>query len=76
MFISINNSIIPAYFSKEIKDSIINNYKYIFEGDRDYLPFMQAKTVSNEFVIDNIKIKTFKHNLSQHRRVECEGCLS
>ena len=35
----------------------------IFEGENEYLPFMNIKKiVDNEFEINNLKILTFKHN--------------
>jgi len=58
----INKSIIPAYLSSEIEDSIIQNYKYIFEGVKDYSPFMITKIISDNFLIGKTKIETFKHN--------------
>jgi len=58
----INQSIIPAFLSSDIKESMIKNYKYIFEGHKDYSPFMSLKTISDNFNIGNTKIETFKHN--------------
>ena len=58
----INKSIIPAYLSEDIKDSIKRNYKFIFEGHKDYSPFMSLKTINDYFSIGDIKIETFKHN--------------
>ncbi len=58
----INQSIIPAYISLDIKESIIRNYKYIFEGDKDYSPFMSVKEINDQFHIGKTKINTFKHN--------------
>ena len=58
----INKSIIPAYLSADIHDSIISNYKYIFKGVKDYSPFMTANILENNFSIDKTKIETFKHN--------------
>ena len=58
----INQSIIPAYMSNDIKDSMLNSFKYIFEGINDYSPFMTAHNISNNFTIDNTNIETFKHN--------------
>lgn len=59
----INNKIIPAYMPVEMIDRIKSNYKYIFEGEREYRPFMRIKKiVENDFEINNIKILTFKHN--------------
>ena len=58
----INQSIIPAYFAEDIKESMIRNYKYIFDGHKDYSPFMNVKTINNNFLIDDVKIETFKHN--------------
>ena len=58
----INQSIIPAFLSSDIKDSITRNYEYIFDGHRDYSPFMSVKTIESTFSIGNTKINTFKHN--------------
>ena len=61
MFV-INNRIIPAYIPDEMKSEMLSNYKYIFEGSKDYIPFMEMKDVTNDFNINDINIKTFKHN--------------
>ena len=58
----INQSIIPAFLSSDIKDSITRNYQYIFDGHRDYSPFMSVKTIESTFSIGKTKINTFKHN--------------
>ena len=58
----INQSIIPAFLSNDIKEYMTNNYKYIFEGHKDYSPFMSVKTIDDSFNIGNTKINTFKHN--------------
>ena len=58
----INKSIIPAYLSANIHDSMISNYKYIFKGVKDYSPFMTANILEDNFSIDKTKIETFKHN--------------
>lgn len=58
----INQSIIPAFLSSDIKDSMKRNYQYIFDGHRDYSPFMSVKTIESTFTIGNTKINTFKHN--------------
>ena len=58
----INKSIIPAYLSDDIHDSMISNYKYIFKGVKDYSPFMTTNILEDNFKIDNTEIETFKHN--------------
>ena len=58
----INKSIIPAYLSSDIYESTTNNYKYIFEGVKDYSPFMTANIIQDNFSIGDTKIETFKHN--------------
>ena len=58
----INKSIIPAYSSETIRNLLLSNYKFIFEGDRDYFPFMNLKTIQDNFLVGNTKIETFKHN--------------
>ena len=58
----INDKIIPAYMSKDMKDEILSHYKYIFKGVKDYRPFMEVRDIQNKFFINNIEIQTFKHN--------------
>ena len=58
----INKSIIPAYLSADIHKSLTTNYKYIFEGVKDYSPFMTANIIQDKFFIGDTKIETFKHN--------------
>ena len=58
----INKTIIPAYSSEKIRDSLLSNYKFIFEGHRDYSPFMNLNTIQDNFLVGNTKIETFKHN--------------
>ena len=58
----INKKIIPAYFPRRIKEKISNNYKFIFQGDKDYLPFMKSIDLISNFNINNIKVETFEHN--------------
>ena len=58
----INDKIIPAYMSKDMKDKILSHYKFIFKGDKDYRPLMEVRDIKNIFFINNIEIQTFKHN--------------
>ena len=58
----INDKIIPAYMSDDMKDKILSHYKFIFKGDKDYRPFMEVRDIKNKFFINNIEIQTFKHN--------------
>ena len=58
----INHSTIPAYFPEHIKEIVTRNFKYIFEGEKEYSPFMTVKKIYDEFNIGNTKIITFKHN--------------
>ena len=58
----INNKKIPAYMPVEMVNKINSHYKYIFEGEGGYRPFMSINKIENEFNINNIKISTFKHN--------------
>lgn len=58
----INDKIIPAYMSEDMKDKILSHYKFIFKGDKDYRPFMEVRDIENKFFINNIEIQTFKHN--------------
>ena len=58
----INKSIIPAYLPFGIKDYISNNYKYIFNGEKEYSPFMNANIANENFLIGDLNIKSFKHN--------------
>ena len=61
----INKKIIPAYLPIEIKEYVINNFKYIFEGVNDYSSFMSANIIKNKFNIGNTLIESFKHNHGQ-----------
>jgi len=58
----INDKIIPAYMSEDMKDEILSHYKFIFKGEKDYRPFMEVKDIQNKFFINNIEIESFKHN--------------
>ena len=58
----INNKIIPAYMPVEMIEKTRSHYKFIFEGEREYRPFMSINHINNEFEINNTKILTFKHN--------------
>ena len=58
----INNKVIPAYIPDNMKKEILNHYKYIFIGEKDYSPFMETKSIAENFFINKIKIETFKHN--------------
>lgn len=58
----INDKIIPAYMPVEMEKQILNNYKFIFEGDKDYKPFMSLHLLEKKFKINDIEIISFKHN--------------
>ena len=58
----INKKIIPAYMPVEMIERISSNYKFIFEGENEYKPFMRINKINNEFEINKIKISSFKHN--------------
>ena len=58
----INKKIIPSYMPKEMNIEMLNNYKYIYKGEKDYEPFMSVQNLKDNFYIDNFNIKTFKHN--------------
>ncbi len=58
----INKKIIPAYMPENMKEIISSNYKYIFDGTTDYVPFMEMKNIANNFKIDDINIESFNHN--------------
>ncbi len=58
----INKKIIPAYMPNEMIPEMENIYKYIFKGEKDYLPFMQIKEIRQSFKFADVKIETFKHN--------------
>ena len=58
----INNKIIPAYMPNEMIKEMETTYKYIFKGDKDYLPFMEIKELKNNIDFQNINIETFHHN--------------
>ena len=46
----------------EMKSEMELCYKYIFKGEKDYLPFMQIINLESSFKFHNINIETFKHN--------------
>ena len=58
----INKKIIPAYMPQEMIPHMEQMYKYIFKGEKDYLPFMEIREINNFFNLNNINIETFKHN--------------
>ena len=58
----INKKIIPAYIPEEMHNSFLKCYKYIFEGDKGYPPFMSISILKEKFNINDIEIETFKHN--------------
>ncbi len=58
----INEKIIPAYMPKEMQEEILQNYKYIFKGHKDYSPFLKMRNLENDLSINGIEINTFKHN--------------
>jgi len=58
----INKKIIPSYMPKEMQNEMLNNYKYIYKGEKDYEPFMSIQNLKDNFYIDSFNIKTFKHN--------------
>jgi len=58
----INRKIIPAYMPIEMLKKISLQYKFIFEGERDYQPFMSMHQTTDEFKFNNLNILTFKHN--------------
>ena len=58
----INDTIIPAFMPLKMKEEILSHYKYIFQGEKDYRPFMKLNILENKFQINNINIETFKHN--------------
>ena len=47
---------------ENMKEIISSNYKYIFDGTTDYVPFMEIKNIANNFKIDDINIESFNHN--------------
>ena len=58
----INDKIIPAYMSDEMKKEMLTSYKYIFVGHNDYIPFMKIFPLNETQLINNISINNFKHN--------------
>lgn len=58
----INKKIIPAYMPVEMISEMESMYKYIFKGEKDYLPFMEIKKLKSSNKFNNINIETFKHN--------------
>ncbi len=58
----IKGKIIPAYMPVEMIEKIKSHYKFIFEGEKEYAPFMRIEKIDNMFKINNVKISTYKHN--------------
>jgi len=58
----INDRIIPAYMPPEMIEEMLSSYKYIFVGDKGYLPFMKIHNMEKNFTLNNFYINTFKHN--------------
>ena len=58
----INQKIIPAYMPEEMILKMETFYKYIFKGEKDYLPFMKIKKIQDYFSFQGTNIETFKHN--------------
>ena len=58
----INKKIIPVFLPIEMKKEILSHFKYVFEGDKEYRPFLKLNILKNQFQINNINIETFKHN--------------
>ena len=58
----INQKIIPAYMPEEMILKMETFYKYIFKGEKDYLPFMKIKKIQDSFSFQGTNIETFKHN--------------
>ena len=58
----INKKIIPVFLPIEMKKEILNHFKYVFDGDKVYRPFLKLNILENQFQINNINIETFKHN--------------
>jgi len=56
------NKIIPAFTPVEMQHEMLNNYKYIFSGDKSYDSFMTINDIKKEFTFNNINVQTFKHN--------------
>ncbi len=58
----INKKIIPAFMPFDMISEMETIYKYIFKGEKDYLPFMEINELKNINTFRNISIETFKHN--------------
>ncbi len=58
----INKKIIPAFMPEHMIPKMESFYNYIFNGEKDYLPFMEIKKLKNSFKFNNIDIETFTHN--------------
>ena len=48
----INQKIIPAYIPNEMLLRMEDFYKYIFKGEKDYLPFMKIEKLKTKFSIN------------------------
>ena len=58
----INKKIIPAYMPKGMIPEMETTYKYIFKGEKDYLPFMEIRELDSIINFQKLNIETFKHN--------------
>lgn len=47
---------------KEMILEMETTYRYIFKGEKDYLPFMEIKEIESNINFQNINIETFQHN--------------
>ena len=57
-----DNKIIPAFTPAEMQHEMLNNYKYIFSGDKNYNSFMTINNIEKDFIFNDINVQTFKHN--------------
>ena len=58
----INKKIIPAFMPENMINKIKLNYKYIFQGEKEYRPFMSINKTKEHFLINNTNIYSFNHN--------------
>ena len=57
----INKKIIPAYMPKDMISEMETSYKYIFKGEKDYLPFMEIKELDSSINFQNLNPYKLKY---------------
>ena len=59
---NILNEGILDFISKLIIKGKFKTASKIFKGDKEYRPFMKIRNIHENFIVNDVKIETFKHN--------------